>query len=40
MIMELSNSARNLAKESKQSIENVENIVTSTTLITEKSTKD
>jgi uncharacterized small protein (DUF1192 family)/uncharacterized coiled-coil protein SlyX len=39
MIMELSNSARNLAKESKQSLENVENIVTSTTLITEKITK-
>ncbi|WP_448374309.1 methyl-accepting chemotaxis protein [Fervidobacterium sp.] len=39
MIMELSNSTRNLAKESKQSLLNVENIVTSTTLITEKITK-
>jgi ABC-type transporter Mla subunit MlaD len=39
MIMELSNSARNLAKEGRQSLENVENIVTSTTLITEKITK-
>lgn len=36
MIMELSNSARNLAKESKHSLENVENIVASTTLVTEK----
>uniref|UniRef100_A0A7V4NG00 Methyl-accepting transducer domain-containing protein n=1 Tax=Fervidobacterium pennivorans TaxID=93466 RepID=A0A7V4NG00_FERPE len=39
MIMELSNSARNLAKESKHSLENVENIITSTTLITEKVVK-
>jgi len=39
MIMELSNSARNLAKESKQSLSNVEGIITSTTLITEKITK-
>jgi len=39
MIMELSNSARNLAKEGKHSLENVENIITSTTLITEKVVK-
>jgi len=39
MIMELSNAARNLAKESKYSLENVENIITSTTLITEKIVK-
>ncbi|MEJ5257061.1 MAG: methyl-accepting chemotaxis protein [Fervidobacterium sp.] len=40
MIMELSNSTRNLAKESKQSLSDVEKIVTSTILITEKITKN
>lgn len=40
MIMELSNSTRNLAKESKQSLSDVEKIVTSTILITEKVTKN
>ncbi|MFN6992292.1 MAG: methyl-accepting chemotaxis protein, partial [Fervidobacterium sp.] len=39
MIMELSNSTRNLAKESKNSIKEVEKVATSTVLVTEKITK-
>lgn len=40
MIMELSNSSRNLAKESKVSLSNIEKTVTSTILVTEKIGKD
>lgn len=40
MIMELSNSTRSLAKESKNSIKELEKVATSTVLITEKISKD
>lgn len=40
MIMELSNTSRTLAKESKLSLNNVEKTVTSTILVTEKISKD
>lgn len=40
MIMELSNSSRTLAKESKVSLNNIEKTVTSTILVTEKIGKD
>lgn len=40
MIMELSNSTRSLAKESKNSLKDVEKVVTSTVLVTEKISKD
>lgn len=40
MIMELSNSSRTLAKESKVSLNNIEKTVTSTILVTEKTGKD
>ncbi len=40
MIMELSNSTRSLTKESKNSLKDVEKVVTSTVLITEKISKE
>ncbi len=40
MIMELSNSTRSLTKESKNTLKNVEKLVTSTVLITEKISKE
>lgn len=40
MIMDLSNSTRNLAKESKNSLTEIEKVVTSTVLVTEKVSKD
>ncbi len=40
MIMELSNSTRSLAKESKNSLKDVEKVVASTVLVTEKISKD
>lgn len=40
MIMDLSNSTRTLSKEAKYSLNNVERVVTSTVLITEKISKD